>query len=320
MNQYSNFGPNYNEFESKCSDFFKGYALPVNNATMGLYVAYVTEFKPNSIIGIPTFTFPSTAQAAKQAGMQISIVGCQDSTWAFDPANFHDADLHQGFVITSPFGHMIDFEYFNKLAKNTKKRLVYDLAGAIFLPVTTQFPRVYSFHATKQFPIGEGGCVVFSNREDFEFAKKLINFSFYSGQKVSTEHGTNGKLDEIHSAIGLSQFDNMEQLLHRQIRRQEVHKAYKKELGLKGLHSSDAMHMCVFPVRNARALVEAGKKEDVLFRRYYYPLLEDWRAYSHAKNKLTAKDSVLRQTVAFPSDLKSKKEFEKVISIVKEYV
>lgn len=316
--QYSNFGPNYRALEQKLSDFFRGYALPVSSATMGLYIAYLVEFKPGEIVGIPTFTFPATAQAARAADLQINIVNCSEGSWGLDPANFHDDGFHNGFVITSPFGHMIDHEYFDRLAKGYKKKLVYDLAAGFFLPIITPHPRVYSFHATKQFPIGEGGCVVFGNKDDFEFAKKLINFSYTSNQQIQSEYGTNGKMDEMHCAMAMAQFDNLESILNRQIQRQLVHKAYSTELKLKGQHSMDAMQLCVFPVPDPKGLIAAGKEKDITFRRYYYPLLEDWRCYSH--RRLSPKESVLRHTVAFPSDLETKEEFDAVVKLVKRHL
>jgi dTDP-4-amino-4,6-dideoxygalactose transaminase len=61
-----------------------------------------------------------------------------------------------------------------------------------------------SFHATKAFATGEGGCVASSDIGLVERIGQALNFGF-SGSRDSAAPSLNGKLSEYHAAVGLAQ-------------------------------------------------------------------------------------------------------------------
>ena len=63
-----------------------------------------------------------------------------------------------------------------------------------------------SFHATKSFGVGEGGCVV---TRDVNLAMRIaraVNFGFF-GSRDCQSAKINGKLSEYHTAVGLAELD-----------------------------------------------------------------------------------------------------------------
>ena len=63
-----------------------------------------------------------------------------------------------------------------------------------------------SFHATKAFATGEGGCVASTDTSVVEQVGQALNFGF-SGSRDSATPSLNGKLSEYHAAIGLAELE-----------------------------------------------------------------------------------------------------------------
>jgi dTDP-4-amino-4,6-dideoxygalactose transaminase len=78
-------------------------------------------------------------------------------------------------------------------------------------------PSIYSFHATKQMAVGEGGCLSSINKNLLDRCKRIRNFGL-DGQ-IWTEPGINGKMTEISALIGL---ENMKTFPERMLRRRAV--------------------------------------------------------------------------------------------------
>ena len=73
---------------------------------------------------------------------------------------------------------------------------------------------MHSFHATKIFNSGEGGVCFSKNQILKERMKKLRFFGHnYDGEIV--DQGINGKLTEVHSAIGLANLPYVKKTINR---------------------------------------------------------------------------------------------------------
>jgi dTDP-4-amino-4,6-dideoxygalactose transaminase len=98
-----------------------------------------------------------------------------------------------------------------ELADRHGLRIVYDAAHAFGVvhggrPIATYGDlSVFSFHATKVFHTAEGGAVLGSNAKLFDTLALLRNFAIVNEDEVRGL-GVNGKMSEVHAAIGLSVF------------------------------------------------------------------------------------------------------------------
>jgi len=151
---------------------------------------------------------------------------------------------------------------------------------------------VFSFHATKFLNSLEGGAVV---TDDAELARKMrlmknFGFTFYD----RTDYiGTNGKMNEVSAALGLTNLESMEDFI---VVNRRNYKQYSEELsGLEGvsLLAYDEGERCnyqyvVLEIDDSKTIVtrdqlmEIMHKENVLARRYFYPgchRMEPYRSY-----------------------------------------
>jgi dTDP-4-amino-4,6-dideoxygalactose transaminase len=74
---------------------------------------------------------------------------------------------------------------------------------------------VFSFHATKPFAIGEGGCVTTPDPETAERVAEMINFGLEPGTRTSVDIGFNAKMSELHAAAALAMLDELPTVLER---------------------------------------------------------------------------------------------------------
>jgi dTDP-4-amino-4,6-dideoxygalactose transaminase len=150
---------------------------------------------------IPSWTFAATGHAARSASSSVIFGDVDLVTWMLEPEGSKSAN---GAVVTSPFGSKIEIgsEW------NVFSSLVIDAAASIAAPpvisseVKVPWAAVYSLHATKILGIGEGAILVFSTPELAQNFRAWTNFGFSGGGRDSLIRATNGKLSEVHGAIG----------------------------------------------------------------------------------------------------------------------
>jgi dTDP-4-amino-4,6-dideoxygalactose transaminase len=199
---YSNYGPQVTALEHEYSRLLGvGAANIVSscNATVGLIGAM--EILNSESWLIPSWTFAATGHAARSASSRVIFGDVNPVTWMLEPVGSESAD---GAVVTSPFGSKIQIgsEW------NVFSSLVIDAAASIAAPpvisseVNIPWVVVYSLHATKILGIGEGAILVFSTPELAQNFRAWTNFGFSGGGRDSLIRATNGKLSEVHGAIG----------------------------------------------------------------------------------------------------------------------
>jgi dTDP-4-amino-4,6-dideoxygalactose transaminase len=199
---YSNFGPQVTALEHEYSRLLGvGAANIVSccNATVGLIGAMETLNSESWLI--PSWTFAATGHAARSASSSVIFGDVDLVTWMLEPEGSKSAN---GAVVTSPFGSKIEIgsEW------NVFSSLVIDAAASIAAPpvisseVKVPWAAVYSLHATKILGIGEGAILVFSTPELAQNFRAWTNFGFSGGGRDSLIRATNGKLSEVHGAIG----------------------------------------------------------------------------------------------------------------------
>lgn len=305
--QWSNFGELHNRAEKILSQKSDRFALPVTNGTVALEIAAKVVFDPGMRIAIPDFTCAATALAIISAGCEPVIFPCDRNTWTIS----HDVlreyrDQYDGICVVSPFGYRVDFDGFDFLAQELDKLLIYDLAGAWGMKVSTPHPYSMSFHATKNMCIGEGGAAFFSEEVRHKAAHQLVVFGFDDNRETIWPQGINGKLDEVRSAILLAQLTATRNrtINARILKKKTLCAFYEKHLGeayAHGLYMGGAPSLCVFGGFNGDLLRELGLLNSVQFKAYYSPLISDMRAFQ-SYTRCGDTDNFFRTCVAFPSD------------------
>lgn len=219
---YTSFGPLHQELSSRLEDYLGvENLLLVSNATLGLQVAY-KALGINKAICTP-FTFAATASSLSWEKKLYKFVDIDQNSLNLSvplvEENLQKSGDIDGIVATHVYGNPCDLDGFKNLSSKYNIKIVYDGAHAFGVKYNNNSlckygdASILSFNATKVFNTLEGGAIVFKNRSDFRNARKLINFSIDGGPPTGT--GTNAKLDEYRSAVGLTMLERIEEILEK---------------------------------------------------------------------------------------------------------
>lgn len=251
---YSNRGPLALELERRMG------GVTVSSATTGLELVAPMVFRKR--VRIPAFTFAATATALLRAGLEPVLCDVGDDWSLVDP----DQDSLNVCPFGAPVlgGGLID-------------------AAAAWGNQKTGI-RVFSLHATKSLPAGEGGLVVGPP----ELMARVVSLSNFGLQitpfahGIVSEAGTNAKLSEYHAAVALAALDRWQETAVWRIR---LDADYRERLVDQRLQPRPAGVYTTFPirVRNAEAIARDMASRGIETRRWYTPTLERHPAFKHLK-------------------------------------
>lgn len=304
--QYSNFGANYKCAQEMLSKRTQRLALPVTNGTLAVQIALQASVPRGSRVAICDFTFMATMNAVYSAGMTPVLVGAAEEYWTIDPETlWNRQDEFDAFIVTCPFGYFVNFGVYDEMSSRMSKPVIFDCAGGFGLNIKSPNPVTYSFHATKNLGIGEGGAICFGSSAHFERAAKLINFDFDSQKFPKTAFGTNGKLDELRSAMLVAALKRETEFKQRIERHKHLIIQYQADLKdvleQHVAYEDAAPQLAVMITKHAADLVLHGAQEGIEFRRYYYPLLSSMN-YGVPIRVISKSSQFFHKFVAFPSD------------------
>jgi dTDP-4-amino-4,6-dideoxygalactose transaminase len=219
---YTNWGPLASELEGRLANHFglarDGVVSASSGTTalVGAILATAGRARPERPFAIvPAFTFVATAIAAEQCGYRPYVVDVGGDDWLLSPDRLFEHPLlgQAGLVIAvATFGRAIGQERWREFRRATGVAVVIDgaasfeAASAAPQRVLGDIPVAMSFHATKTFSTGEGGCVATTDGPLAARVTEALNFGFYESRN-SRSASTNGKMSEYHAAVGLAELD-----------------------------------------------------------------------------------------------------------------
>jgi dTDP-4-amino-4,6-dideoxygalactose transaminase len=216
----TNDGPFVKEFEQRIADLFGvKHCIAMCNGTMALEIAIRALGMEGEVI-VPSFTFIATAHALQWQGIKPVFCDIDPRTHALDPERVAQTITPRttGIIGVHVWGHACDIEALAEIAARHNLKLLFDAAHAFACSYKGRMigsfgdAEVFSFHATKFFNTLEGGAVV---TNDDELAKKIRlmrNFGFTGYDEVSYL-GTNGKMNEISAAMGLTSLESLDEFI-----------------------------------------------------------------------------------------------------------
>lgn len=186
-------------------------------------------------------------------------------------------------LATHVFGNPCNVEEIEKIAKKHNLKIIYDAAHCFAVKYKGKSIFSYgdvstcSFHATKIFHTGEGGCMI---ANDQALQEKLFyhhNFG-HNGPEDFHGLGINAKTSELQGAMGLAVFNHLEEIFEG---RKKAVKAYDTLLDFSKiqklkLRENTEWNYHYYPVifKSEEALLKVRKAlndEDIFPRRYFYP-------------------------------------------------
>jgi dTDP-4-amino-4,6-dideoxygalactose transaminase len=125
-------------------------------------------------------------------------------------------DLYDGVCVTNLFGLHPDLQRYEEFCWEREKVLIVDNAQGFFRVDRSRREgpdEMISFHHTKPWGFGEGGCAIISN-EDEHLVRSIINFGVSLSPSAAPSF-FNGKMSDVAAAYILDRLENMEQWLSR---------------------------------------------------------------------------------------------------------
>jgi dTDP-4-amino-4,6-dideoxygalactose transaminase len=223
-------GPVTREFEKKIAEYLNvKHAIAVTSCTTGLELALrVLKIGKGDEVIVPDYTYPATASVVNIVGAQCVIVDVDPNTMLIDYDALERAitSKTRAIIPVSLFGNPLNYNKLNKIKKKYNLFIIEDAAcslGAKYNGIKVgklADISVFSFHPRKFITTGEGGIITTDNDQWAEWINSYKHFGMNnnsnSREAISFEiPGTNYKLTDIQSAIGLGQLEHIGMLLER---------------------------------------------------------------------------------------------------------
>ena len=202
-----------------------------SNGTLALITALQALRIKGEVITTP-YSFVATAHALLWQNCTPVFVDIEPHTLNLDPAKIEAAITPQTTAILPVhcYGNPCDTAAIQKIADNYNLRVIYDAAHAFGVQdaggsiLRHGDLSVLSFHATKVFNTFEGGAIICHDAKTKQRIDHLKNFGIVNETAID-DISLNGKLSEVHAALGLLQLKTIDQTL---LARKKVDALYRE--------------------------------------------------------------------------------------------
>ncbi len=335
----TNHGPYVSEFEQRIADLIGvKHCIAMCNATIALEIAFRAAGLKGEVI-VPSMTFVATAHALQWQEITPVFCDIDPDSCTIDPNRVEELITPRttGIVGVHLWSRPCDIEALEEIAERRNLKLLFDAAHAFGCSFHGKMignfgdAEVLSFHATKFLNSGEGGAVVTNDDELANKVRLMKNFGFEDIDKV-VYIGTNGKMNELSAAMGLTSLESLEEIIAVNYRN---YKCYEREIAqipgveLKLFDESEECNYQYIILDLDDTITGVSRDqmmdilwaENVLTRRYFYPgchLMEPYRSYfPHAGLLLPVTNDLSQRILAMPTGTAiSPEDVEKIAQIM----
>jgi len=258
----------------------------VNSGTAALQIALKALDIKGEVVTTP-FSYVATTSAIVWEGARPVFADIDPDTLCIDPNKIAKkiTSRTSAILATHVYGNACDIERISKVARKHNVKVIYDAAHAFSVTYDGRSllefgdASVLSFHATKFFHTAEGGAIVTKDRDDCNRILYMRNFG-HMGSEDFSGIGTNGKLSELHAAMGLSVLPYINRIINKLKKTADVYDQLLENPRIKGVKFNPlaSRNYAYYPIifKSEKILI---KIKDALFargiypRRYFYPSL-----------------------------------------------
>jgi len=315
----SSLGKYIDEFEEKFAKFCNTkYALATSNGTTALHLTLVSlGITKNDEIIIPDFTFVATASAVKYIGAKVVTVDINEDTLCIDPQAIEKAitSKTKAIIPVHLYGHPANMEDINKIAKKYNLFVVEDAAEAHGATVNGKKvgglgdAGIFSFYGNKIMTSGEGGMITTNDETLYNKMKLLRDHAMSKTKRYWHEEvGFNYRMTNLQAALGVAQFDRIDELL---AKKKEIFDWYEEYLqdvpniklniqkeGYKNVYWMICIEIIGFNEDKRDNLIKKLKEKGIDSRPFFYPI-SDMPMYERANTPITHK--VYQRGINLPS-------------------
>ena len=292
----TNGGPFHQQLEQELADYLGVKHLSLfANGTLALLTAFQALRLTGEVITTP-YSFVATSHSLLWNGLTPVFADIDPQTCNINPDRIEELITPQTTAIMPVhcYGIPCDVDKIQQIADVYGLRVIYDAAHAFGVRkegisiLNHGDLSTLSFHATKVFNTFEGGAIICHDAKTKQRIDYLKNFGF-AGETRIVAPGINAKMNEVEAAFGLLQLKHIDHALEQ---RKAVYQRYCDMLsGVEGLRLFDVpdevtWNHAYFPVLiepdfgvSRDGVYEMFKADDILTRRYFYPLISSFAMY-----------------------------------------
>lgn len=293
----TNNGSFHKQLEKELAAYLKvPYISLFTNGTLPLITALQGLRITGEVITTP-YSFVATTHSLWWNGIKPVFVDIDPATGNIDPDRIEAAITPKTTAImpVHVYGKPCNTKRIKEIADTYGLKVIYDAAHAFGVEVNGESVlnagdmSTLSFHATKVYNTVEGGALVMHDAETKKRIDYLKNFGF-ANEVTVVGPGINSKMDEIRAAYGLLNLRQVDAAIEA---RHKVAIKYREALrGVEGITFFDDMpgvkhNYSYFPIfvdaekygMTRDELYFKMKEQNVLGRRYFYPLISEFSTY-----------------------------------------
>ena len=276
----------------------------------------VMNFPKGSEVITTPFTFVSTTNSIARSGLVPVFCDINDVDYTVDVTKI-EALITDKTVAIMPvhvYGNLCDVKAIDEIAKKHNLKVIYDAAHAFGVTYNGENcanfgdASMFSFHATKVFNTVEGGAVCYADDSLVQPLNDMKSFGLFGeeGRYI----GTNAKMSEFHAAMGICNLRHIEGEI---AKRKTAVERYRERLsgveGIKLTPEQDGVksNYAYFPVvfdgykYDRDQVFELLKKDDIIARKYFYPLTNSFECYKdYDKGETPVAEYIANRVLTLP--------------------
>jgi perosamine synthetase len=280
-------------FEDLFSQYHHNYTtLAVSNGTVALHLALVAlGIGESDEVIVPDLTFAASANAVIYTGATPVLVDVDPDSWNIDVAKVEAliTPKTKAIMPVHLYGNPCNMDAIMDLAKRFNLFVIEDCAEALGSYYKDQPVGIFgdaatfSFYGNKTITTGEGGMIVFKDKAVAQRAAMLRDHGMKKTKRYWHEEvGYNYRLTNLQAAIGVAQFERLEDFVSA---KRHIAKVYNEALEHSeyfqrpvenaGTVNSYWLYTCLVKPEapfNRDELIEFLGKQGIETRPVFYPL------------------------------------------------
>ena len=343
-------GPQLEKFEKDFCKYSKAkYAVAVSNCTAALHLSLMAlGIKKDDEVIIPDLTFVADANAILACNAKPVVADTNKDNFFFSISNVKKSITKRtkAIIPVHIYGQVCNIDEILDLAKDHNLKIVEDCAHAVGTfhkskhVGTLGNTGCFSFYPTKNITTAEGGMVTTNSKEIAEKVRQLRSHGMTKSLKsrYSSEYpwvfdivepGYNYRLDEIRSALGITQLKRIKKI--NELRKKASFYYHKNLQNIPGIILPDMVndkthsyHLYTIrvtkPFKLSRNQLYKKLKDNGIRTTVYWMPIHEYAAY----RKFAKKPNVVNTTKTYDEILAlplfpniSKKHQNEVIKVIK---
>lgn len=284
------------------------YAVATSNGTTALHLALVSlGITADDEVIIPDLTFVATGSAVKYIGAKVITVDIDEDTLCISPKAIKKVITlkTKAIIPVHLYGHPANMEEINKIAKEYNLFVIEDAAEAHGAEVngkkvgSLSNAGVFSFYGNKIITSGEGGMITTDDEILYKKMRYLRDHAMSKEKRYwHTEIGFNYRMTNLQAALGVAQFERIDELL---AKKKKIFEWYQNGLkDVKGIKLNEqaswaknvywmvCLELDGYKENQRDEFIQKLKVKNIDSRPYFYPV-SDMPVYDDANTPITHK-------------------------------